>query len=71
MGEVLMDDASIRDDEVVLRRVSNKSHVFDENLDKRRPSSDVFLQDGPDGLVSVYLESETTHANVVAGGPEP
>ena len=65
------DDANIGDDEVVLRRVSDRSHVFDENLGRRRPSSDTFLQGGPEGLVSVYLESETTHDVVARGGPEP
>lgn len=65
------DDGSIGDGEIVLRRISNQSHVFDESLGRSRPSSQAFLQNGPDGLVSVYLESETTHTDVVAGGPEP
>jgi hypothetical protein len=71
MGQVLSDDANIGNEKVVLRRISDRSHVFDENLRRRRPSSDAFLQDGPDGLVSVYLESETTHEAVASGGPEP
>ena len=71
MGQVLSDDANIGNEKVVLRRISDRSHVFDENLRRRRPSSDAFLQDGPDGLVSVYLESKTTHEAIASGGPEP
>ena len=71
MEEALRNDASIGDEEVVLRRVSEWSYTFDENLGRLRPSSQVFLQNGPDGLVLVYLESETTHRTVASGGPEP
>ena len=71
MEEALRNDASIGDEEVVLRRVSERSYTFDENLGRLRPSSQAFLQNGPDGLVSVYLESETTHGAVAAEGPEP
>ena len=71
MEESLRDDAGIGGGEVVLRRVSERSYSFDENLGRFRPSSQVFLQNGPDGLVSVYLESETTHSAVVNEGPEP
>ena len=62
------DDASIGDEETVLRRVPNA--VYDENLKRVRPSTQAFLQDGPDGLVSVYLSSETTSEAVASGGPE-
>ena len=71
MEVALRNDASIGDEEVVLRRVSEWSYTFDENLGRLRPSSQVFLQNGPDGLVSVYLESETTHSAVANGGSEP
>lgn len=64
------DDACIGDDETVLRRVSDSFVIYDENTLKFRPSTQAFLQDGPDGLVSVYLRSETTPAAVAAGGPE-
>ena len=62
------DDASIDGEETVLRRVAG--YVFDENLQRHRPSTQSFKQDGPDGLVSVYLGSETTPATVASGGPE-
>ena len=66
----MRDDASISDNEVVLRRISERAYIFDENLGRLRPSSQAFLQNGPEGLVSVYLESETTHSAVAAEGPE-
>ena len=71
LGEVAKDDASISDNEIVLRRVPDGSYTFDENLGRVRLSTQVFLQDGTEGLVSVYLESETSHAVVAAEGPEP
>ena len=67
----MTDDTDISNDESVLRRIAANSHIFDENLARRRPSSQAFLQNGPDGEVSVYLESETTHSAVAGGGPEP
>lgn len=71
MTEALTDDIGIGNDEVVLRRIAASSHIFDENLARHRPSTQAFLQDGPNGLVSVYLASETTHSAVAGGGPEP
>ena len=62
------DDASIGGDEIVLRRVAN--YVWDENVQRHRPSTQSFKQGGPEGLVSVYLGSETTPATVADGGPE-
>ena len=64
------DDASIRDDESVLRRVAENFIIYDENTQRLRPSTQAFLQDGRDGLVSVYLSSDTTPSEVAAGGPE-
>ena len=64
------DDASISDDDVVLRRVAENFVTGDQNLQRLRPSTQAFKQDGPDGLVSVYLISETEPATVVAEGPE-
>ena len=64
------DDSSISDDQTMLRRVAEHFIIYDENTQKLRPSTQAFLQDGPDGLVSVYLSSETTPAAVAAGGPE-
>ena len=64
------DDASIGNDEILLRRVAENSVHWDEDLHRHRPSTSTFRQDGPDGLVSVYLSSETTPASVASGGPE-
>ena len=62
------DDTSIGDHEVILRRIAFTT--FDQNLQRRRPSTQSFKQDGTDGLVSVYLLSETTPANVIDEGVE-
>ena len=64
------DDTSIGADQTVLRRVAENFITYDENTQKLRPSTQAFLQNGPDGLVSVYLSSETTPGAVAAGGPE-
>ena len=64
------DDTSIADDDTVLRRVPETFTIYDNNLLRNRPSSQAFLQDGPDGLVSVYLSSETSPEAVASGGPE-
>ena len=65
------DDLAIGDDQVVVRRVHSDQLSFDEHLGRRRPSTQAFLQNGRDGLTSVYLLSETTPAAVAAGGREP
>ena len=64
------DDVSISDDEVVLRRVAENFVTDDQNIQRLRPSTQAFKQDGPDGLVSVYLISETDPATVADEGPE-
>ena len=64
------DDADIGDGEVVLRRVAEDFTVYDSNLQRRRASTQAFLQDGPNGPVSVYLSSETTSEVVASGAPE-
>ena len=64
------DDVSISDDEVVLRRIAEDFVTDDQNLQRLRPSTQAFKQDGPDGLVSVYLISETEPATVADEGPE-
>lgn len=66
-----MDDPTIGDDETVIRRVAEGQHPFDENLGRVRPSTQAFIQDGPDGLVSVYLLSETTPDAVSQEGNQP
>ena len=65
-----LDDASISDDEVVLRRIAEDFVTDDQNLQRLRPSTQAFRQYGPDGLVSVYLISETEPATVADEGPE-
>ena len=65
------DDLAIGDDQIVVRRVHIDHHSFDEHLGRRRPSTQAFLQNGRNGLTSVYLLSETTPAAVAAGGREP
>ena len=62
------DDATIGGDEIVLRRVA--SYVYDENIQRCRPSTQSFKQNGTEGLVSVYLSSETTPEMVDRGGRE-
>ena len=64
------DDPTISDDAVVVRRVALSEHTFDETIGRRRPSSQAFMQSGPDGLVSVYLLSETTFETVAQGGSQ-
>ena len=66
-----MDDHTIGDDEKVIRRVACKQHKTDENSGRTRPSTQAFIQDGPDGLVSVYLLSETTPDAVAQEGNQP
>ena len=64
------DDPGINDDEVVVRRVSRREQIFDPDIGRRRPASQAFLQNGRDGLTSVYLMSKTTPEEVAADGDE-
>ena len=64
------DDPGIGNDEVVVRRVARREQIFDPETGRRRPASQAFLQNGRDGLTSVYLMSETTPAEVAADGAE-
>ena len=64
------DDSTIDNDSVVVRRVALSEHIFDETIGRRRPSSQAFMQSGRDGLVSVYLLSETTYETVAQAGPQ-
>lgn len=50
----------------VLRRVRDYE-VLQEEDGIRRPSSQAFIQGGPDGNVSVYLASETTPERITRG----
>lgn len=64
------DDPTISNDSVVVRRVALSEHVFDGSIGRRRPSSQAFMQSGRDGLVSVYLLSETTYETVALAGSQ-
>ena len=64
------DDSTIGNDSVVVRRVARSEHIFDETIGRRRPSSQAFMQSGRDGLVSVYLLSETTYETVAQAGSQ-
>ena len=64
------DDSTIDNDSVVVRRVALSEHIFDETIGRRRPSSQAFMQSGRDGLVSVYLLSETTYETVAQAGSQ-
>lgn len=64
------DDPTIGNDSVVVRRVALSEHIFDETIGRRRPSSQAFMQSGRDGLVSVYLLSETTYETVAQAGSQ-
>lgn len=55
----------------IYRRVAADQHVYDEELQRRRPSSQAFIQDGRHGQASAYLESETTPDDAASEGPEP
>ena len=52
----------------VLRRVRNYEVLMEED-GTRRPSSQAFIQGGPDGNVSVYLTSETTPERITRDYP--
>ena len=64
------DDPSIGNDETILRRVAHDQQFFDHRVGRVRPATNAFLQDGPEGLVSVYLMSETTPAIAASEGSQ-
>lgn len=64
------DDLTIADDELVIRRIPQDHHIFDESIGRRRSTSQAFKQDGLDGRISVYLLSETTPEAVASQGSE-
>ena len=53
-------EAPVNDNDTVMRRVSRTEITSHEDDGTIRPSSDAFMQGGPEGNVSVYLASETT-----------
>ena len=64
------EESRLEDSEVVLRRVRDYETITDSDGATPRPSSNAFIQDGPDGEVSVYLASETTPEHISIGYPE-
>lgn len=57
-------------DEIVMRRVWTNELTSDETEEgRKRPSSQAFIQNGPDGDTSVYLKSETTAERILANHP--
>ena len=52
----------------VLRRIRD-SEVFEDGNGNRRPSSQAFIQGGPDGDVSVYLASKTSPEQITRHYP--
>lgn len=59
----------VDDSETVMRRVAYTGITRDEDQGIIRPSSDAFLQGGPEGDVSVYLISETTPERITREYP--
>ena len=62
-------EAPVNDNDTVMRRVSRTEVTLHEDDGIIRPSSDAFLQGGPDGDVSVYLASETTPERITRNYP--
>ena len=61
---------TVNDNEIVMRRVTRTGVTRDEDQGTIRPSSDAFLQGGPEGNVSVYLASETTPERITREFPD-
>ena len=59
----------VRDNEAVMRRVTRTELTRNEDEGTIRPSSNAFLQGGPDGDVSVFLTSETTPERIIRDYP--
>ena len=57
--EEVTDDPTIVDDQIIWRRVPDAWVVGNKNTNRKRPTTQCFLQDGPDKPVSVYISSET------------
>lgn len=55
LGRIWVDDATIDDEETILRRVPPWQIVWDDNLQTSRPSSAAFDDDSEGDPMSVYL----------------
>lgn len=58
----ITDDPTIGDNEVIWRRIPESWVIWDDNLKRKRPTSQFFRQDGP---VSVYIASAAHSAQAV------
>lgn len=65
----LPQEAPVNDNDTVMRRVSRTEVTLHEDDGAIRPSSDAFMQGGPEGNVSVYLASETTPERITRSYP--
>ena len=68
MASLIQEDR-LEDSQIVMRRVRDYETITDSSDGLPRPSSNAFIQDGPDGDVSVYLKSETTAAHITGDYP--
>ena len=59
----------LEDSQIIMRRVRDYEIITDSNDGPPRPASNAFIQDGPDGDVSVYLGAETTPARITREYP--
>ena len=57
----------VADHEIVVRRVRDYERTTDAEGGPERPSSDAFIQGGPDGNTSVSLKSETSPEQLLRG----
>lgn len=62
-------EGRLEDSQIVMRRVRDYEIITNSNDGPPRPAGNAFIQDGPDGDVSVYLESETTPARITQEYP--
>lgn len=65
----LSPDKLVVDNDTVMRRVTRSEITRHEDEGTIRPSSNAFLQGGPDGNVSVFLASETTPERITREYP--
>jgi hypothetical protein len=59
----------VGDHEIVMRRVRDYERTTDTEGGPERPSSDAFIQGGPDGDTSVSIKSETSPEHLLRGYP--
>jgi hypothetical protein len=65
-----VDDPSITDDQALWRRIHPEQVVFDNNLNRRRPTSQAFNNTSGTSGMSVDIADETTVQDTLKGYPE-